>query len=114
MDFQARYVVIRPSSPETLEVRLKASGKNDKLIQQALKDLPAQLDCAKVGDLFNTVITNDDLDASVDALSGFLYGEGDKERGVAVEDDTAMENSEESSDNKEDGAEAKEAATTGA
>ncbi|KAJ3532200.1 hypothetical protein NM208_g8548 [Fusarium decemcellulare] len=98
MDFQARYILIKPSTPEALEERLKASGKEDSIIQEILKKLPTELDSAKVDELFDTIIVDDDVDAVIEALGDFIYeknGEAGKSNGEQDSgEDTAMKDDE--------------------
>ncbi|KAJ4309448.1 hypothetical protein N0V84_011497 [Fusarium piperis] len=95
MDFQARYILIKPSSPEALQERLKAAGKEDSTIQEAIKKLPTELDPAKLGELFDTTVADDDVDTAAKALGDYIY-----ERGSASED-AAMKDSEEAADANE-------------
>ncbi|KAI8661676.1 Guanylate kinase-like domain-containing protein [Fusarium keratoplasticum] len=95
MDFQARYILIKPSSPEALEERLKATGKEESVIQEAIKKLPTELDPAKLGELFDNTIADDDVDAAAKALGDYIYEKGNADK------DTAMEDNEEAADAKE-------------
>ncbi|WAO92960.1 Guanylate kinase-like domain-containing protein [Fusarium falciforme] len=95
MDFQARYILIKPSSPEALEERLKAAGKEESVIQEAIKKLPTELDPAKLGELFDTTIADDDVDAAAKALGNYIYEKGNSD------EDTAMKDDEEAADAKE-------------
>lgn len=79
MDFQARYILIKPPTPEALSERLKAAGKEDSAIQETLNTLSTDLDEAKIGELFDSTITNDALDESSKALGDFIYTKGDAE-----------------------------------
>ncbi|KAL2680781.1 hypothetical protein Neosp_008384 [[Neocosmospora] mangrovei] len=95
MDFQARYILIKPSSPEALEERLKAAGKEESVIQEAIKKLPTELDPAKLGELFDTTIADDDVDTAAKALGDYIYKKG------GADEDTAMKDDEEATDAKE-------------
>ncbi|KAI8662719.1 Guanylate kinase-like domain-containing protein [Fusarium sp. Ph1] len=95
MDFQARYILIKPSSPEALEERLKAAGKEESVIQEAVKKLPTELDPAKLGELFDNTIADDDVDAAAKALGDYIYEKGNSD------EDTAMKDNEEAADAKE-------------
>jgi THO complex subunit 1 len=64
MDFQARYILVKPPTPETLASRL---GK------QSSEDVP---DEAKIAEVYNHTITNDDLDAASTALSAVIFEKG--------------------------------------
>lgn len=95
MDFQARYILIKPSSPEALEERLKAAGKEESAIQDVIKKLPTELDPAKLGELFDTTIAEDDVDTAAKALGDYIYEKG------SSNEDTDMKDSEEATDSKE-------------
>ncbi|RSL39349.1 hypothetical protein CEP53_014120 [Fusarium sp. AF-6] len=95
MEFQARYILIKPSSPEALEERLKAAGKEESAIQDVIKKLPTELDPAKLGELFDTTIADDDVDAAAKALGDYIYEEG------SANEDTDMKDGEEAADAKE-------------
>ena len=95
MDFQARYILIKPSSPEALEERLRAAGKEESVIQEAIKKLPTELDPAKLGELFDTTIADDDVDAAAKTLGDYIYKKG------GADEDTAMKDDEEATDAKE-------------
>lgn len=95
MDFQARYILIKPSSSEALEERLKAAGKEDSVTQEAMKKLPTELDPAKLGELFDNTIADDDVDAAAKALGDYIYEKGN------ADEDTAMKDNEEAADAKE-------------
>ncbi|KAF4979392.1 hypothetical protein FZEAL_4395 [Fusarium zealandicum] len=96
MDFQARYILVKPSSPEVLEQRLKASGKEDTAIQEILKKLPTELDPAKLDELFNTAIVDEGADAAAKELGDYIYerngGQSNDEAGS--DDDAAMKDDE--------------------
>ncbi|KAM0436181.1 hypothetical protein ACHAPT_003073 [Fusarium lateritium] len=95
MDFQARYILVKPSSPEAFEERLRAAGKEESDIQDTLKKLPTELDPAKLGELFETTIVDDDVETAARALGDYIY---EKE---GASEDTAMKDSEETADTKE-------------
>ncbi|KAH8686704.1 THO complex subunit 1 transcription elongation factor-domain-containing protein [Ilyonectria robusta] len=98
MDFQARFILIKPPTPEVLEQRLKSLGKDDTTVETTLKNLPTDLDESKVAELFATTIVNDDLDQAAKALGSFIFdkpGDEDKtndDEGATV--DTAMKDDE--------------------
>ncbi|KPM46275.1 hypothetical protein AK830_g339 [Neonectria ditissima] len=73
MDFQARFILVKPPTPEILEQRLKSSGKDEATIETTLKNLPTDLDESKVAELFSTTIINDDLSQAVKALGSFIF-----------------------------------------
>ncbi|KAF4441499.1 hypothetical protein F53441_12012 [Fusarium austroafricanum] len=88
MDFQARYILINTSTPEVLEQRLKASGKEESTIQEILKKSSTELEPAKVDELFDTTIADDDDVAAVKTLGNYIYGEGEDTAMKDEEDDT--------------------------
>ncbi|CAM1502847.1 Fc.00g076230.m01.CDS01 [Cosmosporella sp. VM-42] len=79
MDFQARFILIKPPTPEALSERLKASGKEDSAIEEILKDLPAALGDSEVAELFTSTIINEDLDTSSKGLGDIIYEKEDAE-----------------------------------
>ncbi|KAJ4264774.1 hypothetical protein NW762_005017 [Fusarium torreyae] len=114
MDFQARYILVKTSTPEILEQRLKDLGKEDSVIQGILKRLPAELEPAKVDELFDTtIVDDDDAAAAGKALEDYIYGksEGESAGEQGSGDDTAMKDGE---DDNTKGAETKEATMTDA
>jgi guanylate kinase len=111
MDFEARYVLINTSTPETLEQRLKASGKEDSAVQEILKKSPAELEPAKVDELFNRTVVDDDEVAAVKDLGDYIYGKSqDKSLGEQDSGDDAAMKDDEATGDVED-VEAKEEAT---
>lgn len=101
MDFQARYILIKPPTPETLRQRLQGSSTKDaSAIESIIKALPADLDDAKVAELFAITIVNEDLDQAAKALGTFIYGHGDGED-TTMGDDGGRENGEKGDGSKE-------------
>ncbi|KAF7543394.1 hypothetical protein G7Z17_g10770 [Cylindrodendrum hubeiense] len=93
MDFQARFILIKTTTPAVLEERLKASGKDDATVETTLKNLPTDLDESKVAELFTTTIVNDDLDQASKALGSFIFdksGDDQTNNDEAAAEDTAM------------------------
>lgn len=74
MDFTARYILIKPSSTECLQTRLKDAGKDDAALEAITVKLEEQLDESKTGEVFNTTIINEELDVATKTLGDFLYG----------------------------------------
>jgi THO complex subunit 1 len=113
MDFDARYILIKPPTPEILEQRLKDSAKDASAIESVIKSLPSDLDDAKVAELFNTTVTNEDQDQAAKALAAFIFDkEAQTETGQPAddgEDDTAMKDDEEAPE-EENGDKAEEEA----
>ncbi|CEI68729.1 hypothetical protein FVEN_g7986 [Fusarium venenatum] len=96
MGFEARYVLIKASTPEALKQRLKASGEEDSTTQEILKRLPTELEPGKVDELFNTIIVDDDEQAAVKTLGDYIYGKGETEpAGESGSEDTAMKEEDE-------------------
>ncbi|KAF5023242.1 hypothetical protein F66182_4694 [Fusarium sp. NRRL 66182] len=112
MDFQARYILVKTSTLEVLEQRLKSSGMDNSAVQEILKSLPTGLEPAKIDELFDTTIIDDDNVAAVKALGDYIYGKsgGGSARRQGSEDDTAMKDT----DSAAEDAETKEAAMTDA
>ncbi|RGP63371.1 nuclear matrix p84 [Fusarium sporotrichioides] len=80
MGFEARYVLVKPSTPEALEQRLKASGEEESAIQEILKRLPTELEPEKVDELFDTAIVDDDDEqAAVKNLGDYIYEKNETE-----------------------------------
>lgn len=116
MDFQARFILIKPPTPEVLEHRLKSSGKDDTTVETTLKNLPTDLDEPKVAELFTTTIVNDDLDQAAKALGSFIFdkpGDADETNDdEGATEDTAMKDDEGATQgNGEDAAEEPKEAT---
>lgn len=85
MYFEARYILVKPSSPETLQGRLEAAGTAEENVRAIMEKLPEQLDESKTVDVFGTSIINDDLDQAHEHLVEYLFakdessGEGEDE-----------------------------------
>lgn len=83
MEFEGRYILIAPASPETLQARLTDSGKHDEAaIKTIIASIPSE-DLAS--EIANKTIINDDLDTAVKSLSDFIY----EKDGVAIEENGA-------------------------
>ncbi|KAL6913165.1 hypothetical protein ACHAP8_004453 [Fusarium lateritium] len=96
MGFEARYVLIKTSTPDALEQRLKASGEEDSIVQEILKRLPTELEPGKVDELFNTIIADDDEQAAVKTLGDYIYGKSETEpAGEPGSEDAAMKEEDE-------------------
>lgn len=113
MDFEARYVLIKTSTSEALEQRLKALGKDDTAIQEILKRLATELEPEKTEVLFNTTIVVDDEQLAVKSLRDYIYRKSESETAGAqgLGEDISMKEGDEA--NAED-AETKEATMTDA
>lgn len=116
MDFQARFILIKPPTPEVLEQRLKSLGKDDTTVETTLKNLPTDLDESKVAELFATTIVNGDLDQAAKALGSFIFDKpGDEDKtndGEGATEDTAMKDDDGAAQkNGEDAAEEPKEAT---
>lgn len=79
MDFPARYILIKPATPESLESRLKDAGGRDNAAIKSIIDGISELDESKTSELFDSAIVNDDLEQTVKAIGKFLYEKGGKE-----------------------------------
>lgn len=99
--FSARVVFIAPPSIEALENRMKEDKSlSEEDIKRGLQAAQGEIDQATSNDnkLYDTVITNDDLEAAYKALEEFIYetpktngvhrGEGEEE--AAADEDIAM------------------------
>ncbi|PNY27213.1 THO complex subunit 1 [Tolypocladium capitatum] len=87
MDAAARYILIYPSSPSSLQDRLSKSGHDEAAIQAILATLPNETDEIKVAELFDKALTNDDLEQAVEALGAYIFNkEGEEQQ---AEDDAA-------------------------
>jgi guanylate kinase len=90
MDFTARYVLIKPSSTDDLESQLQAAGVAETEIKAAVDKFREQLDETKAGELYDTIIVNDDLEKSHQSLVEYLYAAA-KSGGSAGENDEDMQ-----------------------
>jgi len=113
MDFEARYVLIKTSTSEALEQRLKALGKDDTAIQEILKRLATELEPEKTEVLFNTTIVVDDEQLAAKSLRDYIYRKSESETAgdQGLGEDISMKEGDEA--NAED-AETKEATMTDA
>ncbi|KAI0024914.1 THO complex subunit 1 transcription elongation factor-domain-containing protein [Xylariomycetidae sp. FL0641] len=81
--FFARVIFISPPSLEVLEARLKAiEGLTEENIQDMLKIAQSDMENAKSGELYNTTIANDDLEAAYKSLEDFIYETTQETNGV--------------------------------
>ncbi|RWA11722.1 hypothetical protein EKO27_g3371 [Xylaria grammica] len=91
--FSARVVFIAPLSLEVLEARMrKNEGLSEEEFQRKLKVAQEEIDRSGSDDLYDKVITNDDLEIAYKELEEFIY-ESPKANGVhqeAVEEDATM------------------------
>lgn len=89
MDAAARYILIEPPSPSSLQDRLSESGHDEAAIQAILAKLPDETDGIKVAGSFDKTITNDDLEQAVEALRAYIFEKDGEEQQQQAEDDTA-------------------------
>ena len=90
MDFPARYVLIKPPTPEALESRLKdAGGRDDSAIKSIVDGLAEQLDESKTSELYHSTIVNDDLEQTIKTIGEFLYKKDGGEEEQMQEDEVA-------------------------
>lgn len=104
--YSARIIFITPPSIEELETRLKNSGIAEEDLEGILKTAQEDIEHSKSGEIYDAIITNDNLDETYKALEEFIYGtpgeaeaeaEAEAEdvngnaNGAAAVDDVAME-----------------------
>ncbi|KAI1645373.1 THO complex subunit 1 transcription elongation factor-domain-containing protein [Daldinia loculata] len=104
--YSARIIFITPPSIEELETRLKNSGIAEEDLESILKTAQEDIEHSKSGEIYDAIITNDNLDEAYKALEEFIYGtpgeaeaeaEAEAEdvngnaNGAAAVDDVAME-----------------------
>jgi THO complex subunit 1 len=87
MDFAARYILVKPSSNEFLQERLKSAGKDDAAIQTIIDKLPEQLDDSKISELFDRTVVNDVLDKAYKAFDEYVFTKD----GIAADDVKVVE-----------------------
>ncbi|KAI0802539.1 THO complex subunit 1 transcription elongation factor-domain-containing protein [Xylaria sp. FL0064] len=92
--FSARVVFIARPSLEALETRIrKNEGLSEEEIQHKLTAAQEEIDPSASGDLYDKIITNDDLETAYRALEEFIY-EKTEANGIhkeaAADEDTAM------------------------
>ncbi|KAI0540790.1 THO complex subunit 1 transcription elongation factor-domain-containing protein [Xylaria digitata] len=92
--FPARAVFIAPPSLETLETRMrKSESLSEEEIQRKLKAAQEEIDQSSSSDLYDKIITNDDLETAYKELEEFIY-DLPKANGFhkeeAVDDDATM------------------------
>lgn len=103
MDFSARYVLIKPPSAEVLKDRLSETGLDDAAIRSTVDNLPTELDESKVADLFDKVVSNDELDQATEVLAGYIFdkeGDGAKSQDDAMDQDDNEDEEEDAEDNE--------------
>ncbi|OTB20424.1 hypothetical protein K445DRAFT_312884 [Daldinia sp. EC12] len=71
--YSARTIFIAPPSIEELEARLKKAGVAEEEIQGILKTAQEDTEHAKSGEIYDTVITNDNLEDAYKTLESFIY-----------------------------------------
>lgn len=114
MDFEARYILVKPPTPEALADRLRKRSQPDADFQKVLEGLSSALDESKTSEVFSVTILDDDLDSAATILSNALFEKdaapekateelpdvddqnGSKENGgeAGVSEDVEMENKE--------------------
>ena len=89
MDFSARYVLLKPPSAEALTSRLTQTGVDE----TAAKEIAAKAAESEAPgeEVFGCVVVNEELDAAVEAVDGFVYGSGEGEGEAKEEGDETME-----------------------
>ncbi|KAK1595239.1 guanylate kinase [Colletotrichum navitas] len=99
LGYSVRSVLVLPPSTEVLEERLKKAEKGDGVVQEALAKAAHYFEAdSKLKGGFDFVLTNGDLDTSLKALEGYIYGNAGVEltngqpKGETVEEaDEAMD-----------------------
>ncbi|KAK1999863.1 guanylate kinase [Colletotrichum falcatum] len=75
LGYSARSVLVLPPSTEILEQRLKKAEKGDDVVQEALTKAAPYFEAdSKLKGGFDLVLTNGELDTSLKALEGYIYG----------------------------------------
>ncbi|KAI1131510.1 THO complex subunit 1 transcription elongation factor-domain-containing protein [Nemania abortiva] len=91
--FSARVIFIAPPSLEALEARIrKNEDLSEEEIQRKLKAGQEEIDQSGTGDLYDTIIINDDLETAYKGLEEFIY-ETPRANGVhkeAADEDITM------------------------
>ena len=95
MDFPARYVLLKPPTPEILQSRLKEVGnKDDAAIQSIIDGLAAQVEDPQVAEIFNRTFVTEDLEEAGKAVGAYVF-EKDSEDPMEEDEPTAEVNAEE-------------------
>ncbi|KAK2062532.1 guanylate kinase [Colletotrichum caudatum] len=75
LGYSARSVLVLPPSTDILEDRLKKAEKGDDIVREALAKASPYFEAdSTLNDGFDLVLTNEDLDTTLKALEGFIYG----------------------------------------
>ncbi|KAI6779553.1 THO complex subunit-like protein [Emericellopsis cladophorae] len=74
MDFDARYVLVKPASPESHETFLKAEGgRDDAAIKAVVDSLPALVEGLNADNIAGKVILNENVENASHELGDYLY-----------------------------------------
>lgn len=81
---------------EELEARQRKAGLTDDEVARALEVAQEDIEHSKSNDIYDVVITNDDLEEAYKALEAFIYKPSEETNGVntngaAADDDMKME-----------------------
>lgn len=93
-EYAARFVFVKPSSPQDLETRLKASGnQSEKEIEDIMKSLATDLKRADSGDFYDAtvVVTADGFEDAHKSLRAFIYGAEGNGEGAYGQEQTDMD-----------------------
>ncbi|KAI1467087.1 THO complex subunit 1 transcription elongation factor-domain-containing protein [Daldinia caldariorum] len=80
--YSARIIFIAPPSIEELEARLKKAGVAEEDIQGMLKTAQEDIEHSKSGEIYDAIITNDNLEEAYKALEAFIYKSEAEAHGV--------------------------------
>ncbi|KAI2612119.1 THO complex subunit 1 transcription elongation factor-domain-containing protein [Hypoxylon fragiforme] len=94
--YSARVIFVSPPSLEELEARQRKAGLTDDEVARALEVAQEDIEHSKSNDIYDVVITNDDLEEAYKALEAFIYKPSEETNGVntngaAADDDMKME-----------------------
>ncbi|KAG9255173.1 THO complex subunit 1 transcription elongation factor-domain-containing protein [Emericellopsis atlantica] len=74
MDFDARYILVKPASPESHETFLKAAGgRDDAAIKAVIDGLPALVEGLNADNIAGKVILNENVENASQELGDYLY-----------------------------------------
>ena len=80
MDFEARYILVKPASPEAHEASLKAGGdREDAAIKAVVDALPALLKGLNADNIAGKVIINENIEKASQELGDYLYQKNTEE-----------------------------------
>ncbi|UNI21544.1 hypothetical protein JDV02_007524 [Purpureocillium takamizusanense] len=77
MDFEARYILDKPTSADALRQRLVISGLDDAAITSFLAKQTTPPEEDKIAELFDKVIQDNEIELAVQALSAYIFKQTD-------------------------------------